>query len=127
MKYIKKFNESNDSELSELQEFFTTHLIELVDNNFNVIVKDKKNEFYLEIDLPKKENLPRERFKYSDIKDKFITFINVLSDNYDIIGDIFFGFGFSYATESIDNIINDDVNKKLNEDGIEWIEIVIRK
>jgi len=71
MKYLKKFNESSVAD--ELKEFCEEYLAYLIDDGFSINTTDRALTIF-----------NNEFFKYSDIKDHFIPFINILSENYKI-------------------------------------------
>lgn len=87
MKYIRKFNESINS---ELQDFCETHLAYLIDEGFLIDVSNQ-DEYTQDAIRFTKTNLgtdiynnPPDLFKWDDIKDHFIPFIHMLSKQYTI-------------------------------------------
>ena len=93
MKYLKRFNESTELDLEELQEFCDMYLSYLIDDGFEVKVKPEVFEYH----VPSKErrnvgeliskkwiriiiDKNRKKFNLNQIKDMFIPFIKFLSD-----------------------------------------------
>ena len=97
MKYLKKYNESVDDKLLELQEFCNSYLAYLIDDGFNI--KCNKGNGFLLINIEKNikmlsrinsvtelnNNFIKGLFKWDDIKDDFIPFYNILSNKYNIL------------------------------------------
>jgi hypothetical protein len=86
MKHLKRFNESITSE--ELQDFCESSLAYLMDEDFNVTIRGgddpraRATTGQFGIFLAK--NNGREFFKWDDVKDYYIPFLQLLSNRYDI-------------------------------------------
>jgi len=99
MKYLKKFNEDNEHEFrKELKEFCDNYLIYLKEMGFDIKVSwsnfsDYPDSQCIYISLPN-EHDNSSYFKYADIKDYFIPFINLLNDEFKISADIEFYCGY---------------------------------
>lgn len=90
MKYLKKFNESVDDTLMELQDFCETSLAYLLDDDFEVNVTrirpKRLNYFSISIGKSVKESriLQLQVFKWDDIKDQIIPFLTHLSKRHEL-------------------------------------------
>jgi hypothetical protein len=91
MKHLKKFNEGKSEQ--ELKEFCDDYLAYLYDDGFTIkIFGGDFNSSYLTSTLPKgrfniwlqKDNA-KSFFKWDDVKDYYIPFLQVLLDKYDIL------------------------------------------
>ena len=146
MKYLKRFNESTELDLEELQEFCDMYLSYLIDDGFEVKVKPEVFEYH----VPSKErrnvgeliskkffsiiiDKNGKKFNLNQIKDRFIPFIKFLSDKYEIKEQIFFGISWDYFEIEVKDLIKDDLIEVFtggkyeridpSEKMIEWIEI----
>lgn len=89
MKYLKRFNESEDNFLDNLMDFCKDYLSYLIDEGF-VIKKYIENDEYIILRIYKiKKYADRNRsydttynFTWNSVKDSFIPFFKVLDDNY---------------------------------------------
>ena len=113
MKHLKKFNESlQPVEVDELKDFCETYLAYLLDEGFVVDIKSAHRDLYGNVittsSLPAgvkvdyfmtyigmayticlsipKDSYSNERFNWSDIKDSFIPFLQLLSRRYKLVG-----------------------------------------
>ena len=91
MKYLKKYNESVDSKLLELQEFCNSYLAYLIDAGFSVKCNHPshydENENMINIQkliAPNNGLIKRGSFSWNQIKDDFIPFYDVLSKKYSV-------------------------------------------
>lgn len=138
MKYLKLFNESNDTFETELQEFCDNNLAYLIDMGFKVIVNryydDILKERSYEIKLYKTRDGSYIYYKWEEINDDFIPFLTILNNKYDIIRikmdhliiDKASSIGAykSFITVNLNTMLND----KIKEDKkIDFIFIKIKK
>jgi hypothetical protein len=84
MRYLKRYNESVSRE--DIQDFCDTAFAYLMDEGFNVTIRGgddpKVNTGQFAIFLQK--NNGREFFKWDDVKDYYIPFLQLLSNRYNI-------------------------------------------
>lgn len=112
MKYIKKFNENVSNELEGLSEFLDDYFVEFSDMGF-VIDSEYQIGFAdnVWLDINKKDG---EDFHWNDIKDYFITFLEMLDSKFRIYH-IKFGLSGYYNAVSKESIIDDKLpNFKLH-------------
>jgi hypothetical protein len=92
MKHLKRFNESFEQQMAreELQDFCETHLAYLLDEGYEVFVKEDLYSllfsFTIPSDMSTEEDPDAGEFKWNDIKDHFIPFLIHLNNNYEING-----------------------------------------
>lgn len=116
MRYLKRFNES----LSEydLKEFCEENLVSLMDNKYNVYVYNKRdNEDIYPVVIFLGNDDIEESFKWDDIKEDFIPFIELLKTKYTITNEngnlpaiIKFNKGYNSSDYHIDDILEDDIS-----------------
>ena len=112
MRYLKKYNEGISSE--DLQEFCESSLAYLIDVGFSItIFAHGSTDFWIShlhstlpkghftIWLKKNNGIKQDFFKWDDVKDYYIPFIQLLSNRYVIGG---FSTGLSGQTSSASNI-----------------------
>lgn len=104
MKYIKKFNE-NKITLQEIQELCNDHFAYLMDDNFVIYVTSPYTGGY-NFTLRKE---PLASFRWQTIKDTFTSFIEILTDDYNI-SDINIITLRKNFTLSKDDILSEDKN-----------------
>ncbi len=115
MKYLKRFESiSGGDYLDGLKEFCNTYLSYLVDNGFSLkFTHSNDDETAINIVIYKHSTPERSLdaiFKWVDIKDDLIPFIEVLSKNYDIYQIMVEG-RFGHAKECrLDEILNDKID-----------------
>jgi hypothetical protein len=90
MKHLKRFNESFEQQMAreELQDFCETHLAYLLDEGYEVFVKEDLDSLLFSFTIPIGgfDSVPEDcdKFKWNDIKDHFIPFLTHLNNNYEI-------------------------------------------
>lgn len=77
MKYLLKFNESASD---TVREFCNDNLATLIDSGFE-IVTDQLPDYSIRVFL---QNDFKRRFKWVDVQDEFMTFLQMLSSRYEI-------------------------------------------
>lgn len=96
MKYLRNFNENFEQQLAceELREFCEINLAYLVDDGYDLYVKEDRGCLLFAISIPSdistEEDPDGGEFKWDDIKDHFIPFLTRLKSNYIINGKIQF-------------------------------------
>lgn len=129
MRYIKIFEDYNT--IKDIELFLQDNLAYVLDD-YEVSVKDKVEEYghdgrykknYIEISIKK------DMFKWDQIKDDFIPFLELLNNNYSIKNIVFnkkvnvLGWVY-YSYDSVDDILNDNISMKNN---LREIIVVINK
>lgn len=90
MKHLKRFNESFEQQMAreELQDFCETHLVYLLDDGYEIYVKEDRDSLLFALTIP--SDMSTETMatneKWNDIKDHFIPFLIHLNNNYEING-----------------------------------------
>lgn len=92
MKHLKKFNESFEQQMAreELQDFCETHLAYLLDDGYEIYVKEDRDSLLFALTIPSdmstEEDPDAGEFKWNDIKVHFIPFLIHLNNSYEING-----------------------------------------
>lgn len=118
MKYLKHIKESlrEFKEYDELVEFCETHLADLIDMNYNIILRKTEVHYNRErvlFILNKGGN----KFKWSDICDYFIPFFEILLDRYELDKETKGGDNIrfldihDYIDYNIEEILNNDIEE----------------
>jgi len=90
MKHLKKFNESFEQQMAreELQDFSETHLAYLLDDGYEIYVKEDRDSLLFALTIPSdistEEDYDAGEFKWNDIKDHFIPFLIRLNNKYSV-------------------------------------------
>jgi hypothetical protein len=136
MRYLKKFNESASQEVTidELVKFCDEYLAYLKDSGFDITItkpadvlkKYTSHLNYISIKLFKKGNI-NYKFDWSEIKDDFIPFFEILITKYkldklydDFVVEVVFNGNEIYLTK--DDIIQDRKDPK----GIDYLSIKVK-
>jgi len=129
MKYIKIFE--NYNEIKEIELFINNNLAYVLDD-YEVDVKDKVEEYGHDGRIKKhyiKISIKKSKFKWDQIKDDFIPFLELLNNSYKIKHIVFnkksfIGIGWTYSYSNVEDILNDDVSI---ENNLREIIVVIDK
>ena len=85
MRYIKKYNESQNNLIhDDLKEFCQENLIALIDEGFHVMLKKPNNKIGFIVNLFKYEGDRKLGFTWNEIEDYYIPFLHRLSNLYSI-------------------------------------------
>lgn len=125
MKYLKKYNESNNNKLLELQEFCNSYLAYLIDDGFKIkynynnvlFINIEKNNELNRINSIKElnDNFIKGLFKWNDIKYDFIPFYENLLQKYNIMEIYLLCDTRIIINSKVDITINDILEDKINE------------
>jgi hypothetical protein len=89
MRYLKSFNEGFkdvEEKKRQLQDYCDGYLAYLYDEGFRVNITDSKGYgMYLEIMIIKKVDTNRIKFSFDEVKDYFISFYQMLQQDYDLV------------------------------------------
>jgi hypothetical protein len=80
MKYLKRFNESVDFE-ERLKDFCETHLAYLLDEGFEVVLKDLDETYDCEVTIQREDE---RTFTWDEVKDHVVPFIIHLNKEYEL-------------------------------------------
>jgi hypothetical protein len=80
MKYLKRFNESANFE-ERLKDFCETHLTYLLDEGFEVVLKDLDETYDCEITVIRED---QRTFTWNEVKDHIVPFIIHLNKEYEL-------------------------------------------
>lgn len=122
MKYLLKFNEdvSDEYELNQLKEFCNENLVSLIDEGYYLFF-DESELNGVKIFLSNDE---KQKFKWSDVKDEFIPFLEMLISKYNIYDDEIY-FNMFYHKNVRTNVNDLLLNEGNNELSWKWIENII--
>ena len=114
MKHLKKFNESFEQQMAreELQDFSETHLAYLLDDGYEIYVKEDRDSLLFALTIPSdistEEDYDAGEFKWNDIKDHFIPFLIRLNNKYSVgIAQFFTNRNKTYEYYTIQQMIDD--------------------
>lgn len=114
MKHLRRYNEGlTDDEVEELKDFCESSLAYLLDDGYDVYIREWNVGFHVVFGLPGTED--SEYFYWNDVKDYYIPFLKLLSRRYKLgtysvngkSGNVFFNSDNS-AYYTIDQVINDE-------------------
>lgn len=124
MQYIKEYNNFNDY-INTLRYFCETHLAYLLDIGYRVTVVKKQSidiRFVIIIDNNDV------KMDWNIVEDHLIVFLHILSDNYTMASNVFFGLEYKTHEVSYMDIIElSDIHPIYNffMDSLEWIQIEV--
>lgn len=100
MIYLKKFNENNNL---SIQEYCENYLAYLIDEGLVIHINSEKSVGFVNIVL-------RLNSYWDNCKNTIIPFIEIINNDYGIVGSIFITFGGIYQFDfSLNDIVNDKV------------------
>ncbi len=122
MKYLLKFNEdvSDEYELNQLKEFCNENLVSLIDEGYYLFF-DESELNGVRIFLSNDE---KQKFKWSDVKDEFLPFLEILISKYNVYDDEIY-FNMFYHKNVRTNVNDLLLNEGNNELSWKWIENII--
>lgn len=129
MRYLKLFNESNDTFEDELQEFCNNNLAYLIDMGFKVIVTNyygHDSQRCYQVKLYKNVKGSYVYYTWDDINDDFIPFLTILNKKY-IITEIKMDFMLNSKKAFRKFKLNTILKDKVSTDKIDFIFIQIKK
>jgi hypothetical protein len=146
MRYLKKFNELNDpydEYINKLKKICEEALAYLIDEGFSVVVKDNKVN-YKPIKITISKIGLESDFKWSEVKDDIIQFIEFISESYELeeepinFNEFIYGtrgildtYSYSYSLSDVVNntgdFIDDEVSFYDDTDSINCIDIYIKQ
>ena len=111
MKHIRKFKESLNINITELQNFCNDNLAYLIDDGFKVKCTShrtfKESGYYSRVGINKPYNI----YNWYDVRDDIIPFISTLSKEYNILPYVYFYIsteaGHRDKMIKLDDIVND--------------------
>ncbi len=130
MKYLLKFNEdvSEESELDILKQFCDENLVSLIDEGYDFYF-DETELNGVKIFL---SNDNRQKFKWSDVKDEFLQFLEMLISKYNVYDDeIYFNMYYDKNVRAdVNDLLENEDSSKLRNLGVnrldwKWIENII--
>lgn len=130
MKYLLKFNEdvSDESELDMLKQFCDENLVSLIDEGYDFYF-DETELNGVKIFL---SNNDRQKFKWSDVKDEFLQFLEMLISKYNVYDDeIYFNMYYDKNVRAdVNDLLENEDSSKLRNLGVnrldwKWIENII--
>jgi hypothetical protein len=116
MKYLKRFESVMGEKATRIKEFCSLYLPYLVDNGFSIKFSYSNITTIKTMNIVIYKHSPPENhlisiFKWDDIKDDLIPFVEVLSKGYEVYEIMVEGrFGNAMRCE-LDEILNDDIDK----------------
>lgn len=122
MKYLLKFNEdvSDEYELNQLKEFCNENLVSLIDEGYYLFF-DESELNGVKIFLSNDE---KQKFKWSDVKDEFLPFLEILISKYNVYDDEIY-FNMFYHKNVRTNVNDLLLNEGNNELSWKWVENII--
>jgi len=141
MIYLKKFNEVNDpydDYINKLEKISNDSLAYLIDEGFIISIKDNKVN-YDSIEIKISKNRTDSYFKWSEVKDDIIQFLEFISESYELEDEpINFvenlsldTYTYSYSLDDVINntgyFVNDEVSFYDDTDDISYILIYIKQ
>lgn len=126
MKYLLKFNEdvSDEYELNQLKEFCNENLVSLIDEGYYLFFDESElNGVKIFLSNDEKQN-DATTFKWSDVKDEFIPFLEMLISKYNVYDDEIY-FNMFYHKNVRTNVNDLLLNEGNNELSWKWIENII--
>jgi len=121
MKYLKSFNESEDSFLQNLTQLTDDCLVSLIDEQY--LINCSKIVMSYQVAILAPTNQQGSTDQYNNIKDSFIPYIIILSEEYNI-SDIHI---IGTNGKSQHCIVEDIIDDKINDIELYWILIQIKK
>lgn len=141
MIYLKKFNEVNDpydDYINKLEKISNDSLAYLIDEGFIISIKDNKVN-YDSIEIKISKNRTDSYFKWSEVKDDIIQFLEFISESYELedepinfVENISLDtYTYSYSLDDVINntgyFVNDEVSFYDDTDDISYILIYIKQ
>jgi hypothetical protein len=129
MRYLKLFNESNDTFEDELQEFCDNNLAYLIDMGFKVMVTNyygHDSHRCYQVKLYRAVKGSYVYYNWDDINDDFIPFLTILNEKY-IITEIKMDYMFNSKKAFRKFKLNTILKDKVSVDKIDFIFIQIKK
>mgnify|MGYP003478237252 FL=1 len=146
MIYLKKFNEVNDpydDYINKLEKISNDSLAYLIDEGFIISIKDNKVN-YDSIEIKISKNRTDSYFKWSEVKDDIIQFLEFISESYELedepinfvenfsnSGISLDTYTYSYSLDDVINntgyFVNDEVSFYDDTDDISYISIYIKQ
>lgn len=121
MKYIKRFNESLDSEFTKesIREIAEELLVELLDNEFKVSMSTWNNGSIIDINLNRAS-----KFKWIDIKDIYIPFVLYMDEKFNVI--MFRENVAPFIKFDSEHKISDQINYIVSDDDLVSLSMLIK-
>lgn len=118
MRYLKLYEDHTNNDISELERFCEENLASLLDNGFKFRVVKVIGAFNIWLDMPiiyyEDNNYVRPEFKWDDVKDDYIPFLEKLNSYYNFYDNKRDGYDIIFRNGSVginyykhDDVIND--------------------